>query len=142
MTASQKTFLVCHGAWSAGWAWKKMHPLMQKAGHRLVTPTYTGLGERAPFDVFALAIEREHKLEHHQHDDRQGKSCADQDVRTWSSRQNSLARRRSLGGPSGRCNREPGSIQIVTNHIEAKVGTIASSQVISCAFMSVLLTLV
>jgi pimeloyl-ACP methyl ester carboxylesterase len=41
------TFLVCHGAWSAGWAWKKMHPLMAAAGHRLVTPTYTGLGERA-----------------------------------------------------------------------------------------------
>jgi pimeloyl-ACP methyl ester carboxylesterase len=42
-----KTFLVCHGAWSAGWAWKKMHPLMEAAGHRLVTPSYTGLGERA-----------------------------------------------------------------------------------------------
>ena len=42
-----KTFLVCHGAWSAGWVWKKMRPLMQAAGHRLVTPTYTGLGERA-----------------------------------------------------------------------------------------------
>jgi pimeloyl-ACP methyl ester carboxylesterase len=41
------TFLVCHGAWSAGWAWKKMHPLMAAAGHRLVTPTCTGLGERA-----------------------------------------------------------------------------------------------
>src|SRR6202790_5262135 len=41
------TFLVCHGAWSAGWAWKKMHPLMQAAGHRLVTPSYTRLGERA-----------------------------------------------------------------------------------------------
>jgi pimeloyl-ACP methyl ester carboxylesterase len=41
-----KTFLVCHGAWGAGWAWKKMHPLMNAAGHRLVTPTYTGLGER------------------------------------------------------------------------------------------------
>jgi pimeloyl-ACP methyl ester carboxylesterase len=41
-----KTFLVCHGAWSGGWAWKKMHPLMRAAGHRLVTPTYTGLGER------------------------------------------------------------------------------------------------
>jgi pimeloyl-ACP methyl ester carboxylesterase len=40
------TFLVCTGAWSAGWAWKKMHPLMSAAGHRLVTPTYTGLGER------------------------------------------------------------------------------------------------
>jgi pimeloyl-ACP methyl ester carboxylesterase len=40
------TFLVAHGAWSAGWAWKKMHPLMSAAGHRLITPTYTGLGER------------------------------------------------------------------------------------------------
>ena len=40
------TFLICHGAWSAGWAWKKMHPLMAAAGHRLVSPTYTGLGER------------------------------------------------------------------------------------------------
>jgi len=47
MSASPRTFLVCHGAWSAGWAWKKMHPLMQAAGHRLVTPSYTGLGERA-----------------------------------------------------------------------------------------------
>jgi pimeloyl-ACP methyl ester carboxylesterase len=43
---SKKTFLVCHGAWGGGWSWKKMHPLMQAAGHRLVTPTYTGLGER------------------------------------------------------------------------------------------------
>jgi pimeloyl-ACP methyl ester carboxylesterase len=47
MSSSSKTFLVCHGAWSAGWAWKKMHPLMSRAGHRLLTPTYTGLGERA-----------------------------------------------------------------------------------------------
>jgi pimeloyl-ACP methyl ester carboxylesterase len=39
-------FLVCHGAWSGGWVWKKMHSLMSGAGHRLVTPTYTGLGER------------------------------------------------------------------------------------------------
>jgi pimeloyl-ACP methyl ester carboxylesterase len=41
------TFLVAHGAWSAGWVWKKMHPLMRAAGHELFTPTYTGLGERA-----------------------------------------------------------------------------------------------
>ncbi len=39
-------FLVAHGAWSAGWGWKKMHPLIAAHGHRLVTPTYTGLGER------------------------------------------------------------------------------------------------
>src|SRR6201992_485427 len=41
------SFLLCHGAWGGGWSWKKMHPLMQAAGHRLVTPSYTGLGERA-----------------------------------------------------------------------------------------------
>ena len=40
------TFLIAHGAWSAGWAWKKMRPLMAQAGHDLWTPTYTGLGER------------------------------------------------------------------------------------------------
>jgi pimeloyl-ACP methyl ester carboxylesterase len=46
-TPSAKTFLVCHGAWGAGYGWRKMHPLMAAAGHRLVTPSYTGLGERA-----------------------------------------------------------------------------------------------
>jgi pimeloyl-ACP methyl ester carboxylesterase len=40
-------FVVCHGAWSAGWAWKKMHPLLRARGHELITPTYTGIGERA-----------------------------------------------------------------------------------------------
>ncbi|HEY5410499.1 MAG TPA: alpha/beta hydrolase [Caulobacteraceae bacterium] len=39
--------VVAHGAWSAGWAWKKMRPLMAARGHALWTPTYTGLGERA-----------------------------------------------------------------------------------------------
>ena len=41
------TYVVAHGAWSSGWAWKKVHPLMQARGHRLFTPSYTGLGERA-----------------------------------------------------------------------------------------------
>ena len=57
MSSSPTTFLVCHGAWSAGWAWKKTHPLMSKAGHRLVTPTYTGLGERAHLAHPAIDLE-------------------------------------------------------------------------------------
>ncbi|MEZ5932032.1 MAG: alpha/beta fold hydrolase [Alphaproteobacteria bacterium] len=40
-------FFVTHGAWSAGWAWRKMRPLIRAAGHELWTPTMTGLGERA-----------------------------------------------------------------------------------------------
>ncbi len=41
------TFLVAHGAWSAGWAWKKLRPLLRERGHELFTPTHTGLGERS-----------------------------------------------------------------------------------------------
>jgi pimeloyl-ACP methyl ester carboxylesterase len=41
------TFVICHGAWSSGWAWKKMRPLMRAAGHELITPSCTGLGERS-----------------------------------------------------------------------------------------------
>ena len=41
------TFLVAHGAWSAGWSWKKMRPLLREHGHELLTPSYTGLGERS-----------------------------------------------------------------------------------------------
>ncbi len=44
--ALSNTFLVAHGAWSAGWSWKKMQPLMRAAGQQLLVPTYTGLGER------------------------------------------------------------------------------------------------
>lgn len=39
-------FVVAHGAWSSGWAWRKMRPLLRAAGHDLFTPSYTGLGER------------------------------------------------------------------------------------------------
>ncbi len=41
------TFVVAHGAWSSGWAWKKMRPLLRELGHELFTPSHTGLGERA-----------------------------------------------------------------------------------------------
>ena len=57
MAARAKTFLLCHGAWSRGWSWKKMHPLMAQAGHRLVAPTYTGLGERAHLASPAIDLE-------------------------------------------------------------------------------------
>lgn len=51
------TFIVAHGAWSAGWAWKKMHPLMRAKGHELITPTYTGLGERGHLANSSIGLE-------------------------------------------------------------------------------------
>ncbi len=41
------TFMIIHGAWSAGWGWKKLRPLLRETGHDVFTPTCTGLGERA-----------------------------------------------------------------------------------------------
>jgi pimeloyl-ACP methyl ester carboxylesterase len=51
------TFLICHGAWSAGWAWKKVRPLIRAAGHEVFTPTYTGLGERAHQSSRAIILD-------------------------------------------------------------------------------------
>jgi len=50
-------FLVAHGAWSSGWAWKKMRPLMQARGHALFVPSLTGLGERAHLASAAVDLE-------------------------------------------------------------------------------------
>lgn len=41
------TYVLVHGGWHGAWCWKKVIPLFQQAGHRLVTPTLTGLGEKA-----------------------------------------------------------------------------------------------
>jgi pimeloyl-ACP methyl ester carboxylesterase len=41
------TFVIAHGAWSGGWAWKKIRERLRARGHEVFTPTYTGLGERA-----------------------------------------------------------------------------------------------
>ena len=41
------TFLLVHGAWHGGWCWRRVVPLLQQAGHTVLTPSLTGLGERA-----------------------------------------------------------------------------------------------
>jgi pimeloyl-ACP methyl ester carboxylesterase len=51
------TFVVAHGAWSAGWAWKKMRPLLRERGHDLFTPTYTGLGERVHLALLSVDLD-------------------------------------------------------------------------------------
>jgi pimeloyl-ACP methyl ester carboxylesterase len=52
------TFVICHGGWSAGWAWKKMRPLLHKPpASILFTPTYTGVGERAHLATPEVGLE-------------------------------------------------------------------------------------
>lgn len=40
-------FVLVHGAWHGGWAWHRVRPLLEAKGHRVFTPTLTGLAERA-----------------------------------------------------------------------------------------------
>lgn len=42
-----KTFVLVHGAWHGGCCWKPLADLMRADGHRVYTPTMTGLGERS-----------------------------------------------------------------------------------------------
>jgi len=51
------TFVVAHGAWSSGWAWKRMRPLLREAGHEVFTPSYTGLGERSHLATPEVGLE-------------------------------------------------------------------------------------
>jgi pimeloyl-ACP methyl ester carboxylesterase len=40
-------FVLVHGAFQGGWCWDRVRPLLEGAGREVVTPTLTGLGERA-----------------------------------------------------------------------------------------------
>ena len=41
-----RTYVLVHGAWHGGWCWVRVADRLTAAGHRVVTPTQTGLGER------------------------------------------------------------------------------------------------
>jgi pimeloyl-ACP methyl ester carboxylesterase len=43
------TFVLIHGAWHGGWCWPRVAEPLRRQGHRVFTPTLTGLGERAHF---------------------------------------------------------------------------------------------
>ena len=46
-TKKKATFVLVHGAWHGGWCWKKISALLDADGHKVYTPTLTGLGERS-----------------------------------------------------------------------------------------------
>ncbi|MDB5554452.1 MAG: Salicylate esterase [Rhizobium sp.] len=46
MADKRKTFVIVHGAWAGGWAWKRVIDRLHALGHKAYAPTLTGLGER------------------------------------------------------------------------------------------------
>jgi len=45
--SAPRTFLLIHGAWVGGWYWRRVSDLLQLKGHKVFSPTLTGLGERS-----------------------------------------------------------------------------------------------
>lgn len=45
-TLASKTFVLVHGAWHGGWCWSRVAEPLRALGHRVYTPTQTGVGER------------------------------------------------------------------------------------------------
>jgi len=45
-TRQTHTFVLVHGVWHGGWCWSRVADLLRACGHRVTTPTQTGLGER------------------------------------------------------------------------------------------------
>ena len=43
---TKSPIVLVHGAWHGGWCWARVRPHLEAAGHRVFTPSLTGLGER------------------------------------------------------------------------------------------------
>ena len=41
------TFVLLHGAWHGGWCWVRVREELQRQGHHVFTPTFTGVSDRA-----------------------------------------------------------------------------------------------
>ncbi len=47
MLIGMSTYVLVHGAWGGSHGWRKVRPLLQRAGHQVFTPSLTGQGERS-----------------------------------------------------------------------------------------------
>ena len=41
------TFVLVHGAWHGGWCWRRVADILERQGHKVFSPTLTGVGERS-----------------------------------------------------------------------------------------------
>jgi pimeloyl-ACP methyl ester carboxylesterase len=51
------TFVLVHGAWSGGWKWRLVAPMLRRAGHEVFAPTLTGLGERGHLAAASIDLD-------------------------------------------------------------------------------------
>ena len=47
MADRKHTFVLVHGAWHGGWCWRRVADLLSARGHRVLTPTLSGLADKS-----------------------------------------------------------------------------------------------
>lgn len=47
MSQTPLTFVLVHGSWCGGWVWRDVRARLEAAGHRVFTPTLSGLADRS-----------------------------------------------------------------------------------------------
>jgi pimeloyl-ACP methyl ester carboxylesterase len=52
-----KTFVLIHGSWLGGWCWRRVVDRLLATGHRVFTPTMTGVGDRAHLLNSAITLD-------------------------------------------------------------------------------------
>ena len=52
-----KTFVLVHGSWHGGWCWRRVADRLEKRGHKVFTPTLTGLGDRVHLLTSAVDLD-------------------------------------------------------------------------------------
>jgi pimeloyl-ACP methyl ester carboxylesterase len=51
------TYVLVHGGWDGGWAWRQVARELQSSGHEVFTPTLTGSGERVHLASPAVGLD-------------------------------------------------------------------------------------
>lgn len=44
---TSRNYVLAHGSWHGGWCWNEVAQALRAQGHRVFTPSYTGMGDRA-----------------------------------------------------------------------------------------------
>jgi pimeloyl-ACP methyl ester carboxylesterase len=57
-----ETIVLLHGSWHGSWCWNKVRPMLLAAGYDTLTPTLTGLAERAGYGSLSVGL-RSHAIE-------------------------------------------------------------------------------
>jgi pimeloyl-ACP methyl ester carboxylesterase len=42
-----RSFVLVHGAWHGGWCWRRVADRLERKGHKVYSPSLTGLGDRS-----------------------------------------------------------------------------------------------